>query len=163
MHCRFVIPLLIVLFFSLLCTAIEIGFTIPRINHTEEFRQFETIINKSRVSEQTFELQIQITTVLSLGVGQRATQGEDFEIVGVNGSVVVLRMTPKENSILLPYLIQEDPTPESQEVFQLFVTPNPGSPAFSCDTYNGCYQILEIVIIDDDGELYKFYFFLVDS
>ena len=112
------------------------------------------------MSEQTFELQIQITTVLSPGVGQRATQGEDFEIGGVTGSIVVLRMTPEENSILFPYRIQEDSTPESQEVFQLFVTPNPGSLAFSCDTYNGCYQQLEVVIIDNDGE---FYFFLMES
>ena len=157
-----IIPLLIAIFFSLLSTAIDIGFTIPRINHTEEFRQFETIINKSRVSEQTFELQIQFTTVLS-EVGKRATQGEDFEIGGVTGSIVMLRMRPEENSISFTYLIREDPTPENQEVFQLFVTPNPGSPAFSCDTYNGCYQRVEIVIIDNDGELYKFYFFLMES
>ena len=154
--------MLIAIFFSLLSTAIDIGFTVQRISHSEEFRQFAAIINKSRVSEQTFELQIQITTVLS-EVGQRATQGEDFEIGGVTGSTVVLRMTPEENSISFTYRIREDPIPENQEVFQLFVTPNPGSPAFSCDINNGCYQRVEVVIIDNDGELYKFYFFLMDS
>ena len=111
------------------------------------------------MSEQTFELRIQITTILS-GVGQRATRGEDFEIGGVIGSIVVLQMRPEENSISFTYLIQDDPTPENQEVFQLFVTPNPGSPAFSCDIYNGCYLRVEVVIIDDDGE---FYFFLMES
>ena len=115
---------------------------------------FDTIINKSRESEQTFDLRIQITTVLS-GVGRSTTQGEDFEIFGAPGTnIVVQRMSPDENNVIFSYRIHEDSTPENQEVFQLFVTPNPGSPAFSCDVNNGCYQRLEVVIIDNDGELY---------
>ena len=103
------------------------------------------------MSEQTFELLVQITTVMS-GIGQRATQDRDFRIGGVTGSSVILRMTPAENSIPFSYFILEDTTPENQEVFQLFVTPNPGTPAFGCDINRGCHQRIEIVIIDDDGE-----------
>ena len=69
-------------FLPSLSTAIEIGFTVQRISHTEEFRQFAAIINKSRVSEQTFELKIETGTILTR-YGLRATQGEDFQIGGV--------------------------------------------------------------------------------
>ena len=142
--------LLLFSFLFLLSTAIDIGFTVPTINHTEEFRQFDTIINKSRVSEQTFELRIQITTVLS-GVGRRATPGQDF-VIRDGSNIVTQLMNPNENSINFAYRIREDSTPENQEVFQLFVTPNPGTPAFGCDINRGCHQRIEIVIIDDDGE-----------
>ena len=69
-------------FLPSLSTAIEIGFTVQRISHNEEFRQFAAIINKSRVSEQTFELKIETGTILTR-YGLRATQGEDFQIGGV--------------------------------------------------------------------------------
>ena len=156
--------LLLFSFLFLLSTAIDIGFTVPTINHTEEFRQFDTIINKSRASEQTFVLRIQITTVLS-GVGRRATPGQDF-VIGAGMDIVTQvtqRMAPGENSINFGYGIREDFTPENQEVFQLFVTPEPGSPAFGCDINSGCHQRVEIVIIDNDGELQKSYFSLVES
>ena len=146
------------LFSTLLSTAIEIGFTVQRINHTEDFRQFAATINKSRVSEQTFELRIEIGTFLSR-YGLRATQGEDFQIGGVtqqNQTFLIMQMTPEQNSISLIYQILGDIIPENQEVFQLYVTPNPNSPAFYC-SYNGCYPRIEIVIIDDDGELYNFF------
>lgn len=129
-----------------------------RISHTEEFRQFAATINKSRVSEQTFELRIEIGTFLS-GYRLRATQGEDFQIRGVtqqNQTFLIMQMTPEQNSISLAYLILEDIIPENQEVFQLYVTPNPNSSAFYYCRYNGCYPRIEIVIIDDDGKLYNF-------
>ena len=47
-----------------------------------------------------------------------------------------------------------------QEVFQLSITPAIGSPAFTCTEANGCFQQLEIVIVDDDGKLGKFLDFL---
>lgn len=104
------------------------------------------------MSEQTFELQILITTAFS-GVGRRATPGQDFVIDGDTGSIVILQMTPQENSIPFTYRILEDLIPENNEVFQLFVIPNPGSPAFSCDLNSECYQRVEMVIVDNDGEL----------
>ena len=129
--------------------AIEIGFTLPRINHSEGLRQFETLINKSLVSEQTFFLRIQTTTHLS-GAGQRATLGEDFQTAE---PYLSRRMDPKENSILLSYLIYDDLTPENQEVFQLYITPDISSPPFGCSVTSGCYQQIEVVIIDNDGGL----------
>ena len=137
---------------STLFAAIEIGFRLRRINHTEEQADIETIIAKSRASEQTFEVQIEIGTLTS-PFGQSATQDEDF-VAGASGvSVVFQQLTPNESNISYSYRIIEDITPENQEVFQLSITPAIGSPAFTCTQANGCFQQLEVVIVDDDGEL----------
>ena len=133
---------------SLLFIAIEIGFTQRRIFHTEEFRQYYTLINKSRASELTFTPQVELSTRKS-SFGQSATQGEDFLPIG--GPMVLLILLPQPN-ILFPYQILEDNTPENQEVFQLSITPAIGSPTFTCTEANGCFQQLEIVIADDDGK-----------
>ena len=94
---------------------IEIDFTVRRISHSEEFRQFAAIVNKSCVSEQTFELKIETGTILTR-YGLRAIHRE--------------------------------------KIFKLVESHS--SPAFYC-SYNGCYPQIEIVIIDDDGELYNFF------
>ena len=141
--------------FSFLFTAIEIGFTRRRINRTEViFQQFDTLINKSRASEQTFIAQVEIST-LNSPFGQSATRGEDFQTFGALGlSTVLLRLQPSEANVIFPYQIIGDDIPENQEVFQLSVTPEIGSPTFTCTQANGCFQQLEIVIVDDDRELW---------
>ena len=132
--------------FLLLSAAIQIGFTQSTISHVEQNAQYhDAIINKSLVSEQTF---IVLVETLFSGIGQSATPGEDFQ---VNNSVVV--MTPEQNNIQFSYRIVDDNTPENEEVFQLNVTSGPGSPPFGCDKTDGCFQQLEIVIQDTDGEL----------
>ena len=131
-------------------TAIEIGFTRQRIYLIEDFQQYDTLINKSRESEQTFLLQIEVSTLLS-GAGQRATPDEDFQTSAINRWIQ--QMDPRENYITTSYLVCDDLTPENHEVFQLSVTPEISSPPFDCSITNGCYQQIEIVIIDDDGEL----------
>ena len=132
-------------------TAIEIGFTRRRIFHTEFlFFQFGTPINKSRASEQTFFLQVEISTHNS-AFGQSATQGEDFRVSSSGMSTVLLQLPPSQLNTFFSYIILGDSTPENQEVFQLSVTPVTGSPAFTCTESNGCFQQLEIVIVDDDG------------
>ena len=138
--------------FPLFSTAIEIGFTLRRINHIEDEAQFDTIVDKSLVSEQTFFVQIEISTLTS-PFGQSATQGVDFVAGSGDVSVVFERLEPGQNNISFSYRIIEDNTPENQEVFQLSITPSINSPAFSCSEANGCFQQLEIVIQDDDGEL----------
>ena len=139
---------------SLLFTAIEIGFTQRRIFHIEEFRLFDTLINKSRASEQTFIAQVEISTLKS-PFGQSATRGEDFQ-TGVPGrSTVLLTLQPNETNTLFSYQIIGDNTPENREVFQLSVTPAIDSPTFTCTEANGCFQQLEIVIVNDDGEFSK--------
>ena len=150
-----VFPIFLLTIFSIfpLSAAIDIGFTVPRINHTEQFAQYDTIINKSLVSEQTFEIQIQIVTP-TLRVGQRAIQGEDFNIGARNG-VVFLRMTPAEQILHFAYQLIGDNTPENQEVFQLSITPVINTPSFGCNITSGCYQQIDIVIKDDDGALSK--------
>ena len=137
---------------SHLTAAIEIGFTHRRIFHTEVFQQFDTLINKSRTSEQTFTAQVEIST-LNSPFGQSATRGEDFQ-TGLPGIfTVLLRLCPTEPNALFSYQIIGDNTPENQEVFQLSITPAIDSPTFTCSQANGCFQQLEIVIVNDDGEL----------
>ena len=70
------------------------------------------------------------------------------------------RLLPPGPSILFSYQLIGDNTPENQEVFQLSITPAIGSPTFTCTETNGCFQQLEIVIVDDDGKLGKFLDFL---
>ena len=139
---------------SLLFTAIEIGFTRRRILHTEEFRLFDTLINKSRASEQTFLVQVE-TTTLNSPFGQSATRGKDFRTGAPGYSTALRRLFPNESYITFAYQIIADNTPENQEVFQLSVTPAIDSPTFTCTQANGCFQQLEIVIVDDDGEFRK--------
>ena len=115
------------------------------------FEQFDTLINKSRASEQTFIAQIELTT-LNSPFGQSATRGQDFQIPGA--TVVFLRLSPNDPNRLFSYQIIEDNTPENQEVFQLSITTAIGSPAFTCTQANDCFQQLEVVIVDDDGELW---------
>ena len=137
---------------SHLTAAIEIGFTQRRIFCTEGFQQFDTLINKSRASEQTFVAQVEIST-LNSPFGQSATRGEDFR-TGVPGNpTVLLTLRPNDTNIPYSYLIIGDNTPENQEVFQLSITPAIGTPTFTCTQANGCFQQLEIVIVNDDGEL----------
>ena len=62
-------------------------------------------------------------------------------------------LLPSEPNVAFTYLIREDNTPENQEVFQLSITPAIDSPTFTCSEANGCFLQLEIVIVDDDGEL----------
>ena len=66
---------------------------------------------------------------------------------------MIRRLLPFEPNVPFSYQIIGDDTPESQEVFQLSITPAIGSPTFTCTQANGCFQQLEIVIVDDDGEL----------
>ena len=137
---------------SYLSTAIEIGFTLRRIFHTEQFRTFDTLINKSRASEQIFFAQIEIST-LNSPFGQSATQDEDFLTGPPGQSTVIQGLFPSQPNRIFSYQLIEDNTPENQEVFQLSITPEIGSPAFTCTEANGCFPQLEIVIVDDDGEL----------
>ena len=137
-----------------LTAAIEIGFTQRRIFHTEVFQLFNTIINKSRTSEQTFFAQVEIS-ILNSPFGQSATRGEDFQIGLHNYSTVLRRLEPREANVIFSYLIIGDNIPENQEVFQLSVTPAVDSPTFTCTQANGCFQQLEIVIVNDDGELWQ--------
>ena len=116
------------------------------------FEQFDTLINKSRASEQNFTAQVEIST-LNSPFGQSATRVADFQ-TGLPGmSTVAVRLAPSQPNRVFSYLIREDNTPENQEVFQLSVTPAIDSPAFTCIQANGCFQQLEVVIVDDDGEL----------
>jgi len=117
------------------------------------FGQFETLINKSRASEQTFTARIEIST-LNSPFGQSATRGEDFQISGA--TILLLILEPPIPNRSFSYQIIGDNTPENHEVFQLSITPDIGSPTFTCTEANGCFQQLEVVIVDDDGKFGNF-------
>ena len=117
------------------------------------------LINKSHASEQTFIAQIEIST-LNSPFGQSATRGEDFQIGDPDRSTVLLELAPSQPNTLFTYQIIGDDIPEYQEVFQLSITPEIGSPTFTCTQANGCFQQLEIVIVDDDGKFGKISSFL---
>ena len=143
-------------FFPFLSTAIEIGFTRERITRLEQLAQFDEIINKSRVSEQTFQLQIEISTIITGSGLQRATQDEDFAIGQHGVTLVYTSLAPSESNLPFSYIIFQDNRPENTEVFQVSVTPDPrnaSSPSFDCNRDNGCYRRLEVRIEDGDGEL----------
>ena len=164
---RVVSVFIAVFFLSLLSTAIEIGFTRESITRFEEFAsQFDEMITKSRVSEQTFQLQIEISTIITGSGLQRATQDEDFAISDPNVTLVYTRLAPSESNLMFSYTISFDNRPENTEVFQVSVTPDPrnaSNPSFDCNRDNGCYRRFEVRIEDDDGELslYLSYEFLV--
>ena len=69
--------------------------------------------------------------------------------------ILFIRIDPSEPNNLFSYQILGDNTPENQEVFQLSITPAISSPTFTCTEANGCFQQLEIVIVNDDGKLGK--------
>ena len=114
------------------------------------------MITKSRVSEQTFQLQIEISTVISGSGLQRATQDEDFAISLPNTTLMYNQLFPSDSNLQFGYQIFQDNRPENTEVFQVSVTPDPrnaSNPSFDCNSDNGCYRQIEIRIEDDDGEL----------
>ena len=149
--------LIAVFFLPFLSTAIEIGFTRERITRLEQFASlYDEIINKSRVSEQMFELQIEISTIISGSGLQRATQDEDFAIASPGATLVYNTLFPSESNLQFGYQIFQDDIPENTEVFQVSVTADPryaSNPSFDCNRDNGCYRRLEVRIEDDDGEL----------
>ena len=149
--------LIAVFFLPFLSTAIEIGFIRERITRFEQnAAQFDGIITKSRESEQTFKLQIEISTIITGSGLQRATQDEDFAISLPGVTLVYNTLAPSESNLVFTYQIFQDSRPEITEVFQVSVTPDPrnaSNPSFDCNSDNGCYRRFEIRIEDDDGEL----------
>ena len=108
------------------------------------------------MSEQTFQLQIEISTIITGSGLQRATQDEDFAISSPNTTLVYSTLFPWESNLSFGYIIYQDNRPENTEVFQVSVTPDPrnaSNPSFDCNRDNGCYRRFEVRIEDDDGEL----------
>ena len=108
------------------------------------------------MSEQTFLLQIEISTIITGSGLQRATQDEDFAISLPSTTLVYSTLTPMESNLPFGYQIFQDNIPENTEVFQVSVTPDPrnaSNPSFDCNSDNGCYRRIDIRIEDDDGEL----------
>ena len=156
----------------LLPLAIEIGFTQARVEHNETGAQFSAVLRKDRPSEQTFFIRIQISTPRIQRVGEPATafpsQPADFALANftLGTRTVIFALTPADNGTELEYTIFEDNIPENTEIFQLSAAPDPntlGTPDFDCDDdpmfrFNGhdCFPDLQVLILDDDGELLLF-------
>ena len=65
-------------------------------------------------------------------------------------------LTPDDHEVEITYLILEDETPESTEIFLVSSRAVPGSPAFDCDGLQDCFPELQVSVVDDDGELLNF-------
>ena len=149
--------------FSSFPPAIEIGFTQERVEHNELNATFSAIIMKTRPSEQTFNIQVRISTPRILGFGEPATLGDDFEFPDVGdfriGDVLNVTMKPDDNETEISYQIFEDQIPERTEIFLISSRAFPGSPPFfDCDDGSGlqdCFPELQVSVVDDDGELMK--------
>ena len=156
----------------LLPLAIEIGFTQTTAVHSETGEQFSAVLRKDRLSEQTFFIRIQISTPRIQGLGEPATafpsQPADFALANftLGTRTVIFALTPADNDTEFEYTIFEDNIPENTEIFQLSAAPDPntpGNPDFECDNdpmfrFNGrdCFLDLQVLILDDDGELLLF-------
>ena len=132
--------------------AVEIGFTEKSVNHTESEANFSAVVKRFLQSEQTFQIQIQISAPRILGLGEPATLGDDFQTT----SVLNVTLTPDDNEVEITYLILEDETPESTEIFLVSTLAVPGSPAFDCDGLQDCFPELQVSVVDDDSELLNF-------
>ena len=132
--------------------AIEIGFTRERVEHTESPANSSAIIRKSRPSEQTFQIEVQITTPQILGLGLPATRGDDFQI----SNVLPVTLTPDDDQVEITYQIVGDEIPERTEIFLISMFCDfPNSPTFDCDVLQECFSELQVSIIDDDGESFQ--------
>ena len=70
--------------------AIEIGFRYERVNHSETEANYTAVLERDRPSEQTFQLEILISTPHIMGLGEPATQGDDFQA----NNVSIVTLTP---------------------------------------------------------------------
>ncbi len=138
-------------------TAIEIGFQFPSYTYSEADGFIDEnnlnpnvvpiFLNKSRDSEQTFEVIIRASTGgFSGGVGN-AEHGDDGDYsIGV--SVFLEDFEPHQNSILLPLQILQDDLPEGREAARLVSLQAEGSVA----DFNPSPNANTIIFIDDDGD-----------
>ena len=131
--------------------AIEIGFTQARIEHNETEANFMAILEKDRQSEQTFQIEILISSPYILGLGEPATQGDDFQA----NNVSIVTLTPDDNQMEIVYQIVGDKLSERLETFLVSSCAIPNTPAFDCDGQD-CFSELQVSVIDNDCKLLKF-------
>ena len=131
--------------------AIQIGFEQSRVSHSEADTNFSANITKSRPSEQTFLIEVQVTTPQILGLGVSATRGDDFQI----GNLSLVTLTPDDDQVEITYQIVGDEIPERTEIFVISTFCDvPSSPDFGCDVLQERFPELQVLITDDDGELH---------
>ena len=135
----------------LLPLAIEIGFRHERVVHSETEASYTAVLERDRPSEQTFQLEILISTPHILGLGEPATQGDDFQA----NNVSIVTLTPDDNQVEIVYQIVGDKISERLETFLVSSCAIPNTPAFDCDGQD-CYSELQVSVIDNDCKLLKF-------
>ena len=131
--------------------AIKIGFKQARVNHSESEASYTAVLEKDRQSEQTFQMEIHICTPYILGLGEPATQGDDFQA----NNVLTVTLTPDDNQTEIVYQIVGDKISERPETFLVSSRAIPNTPAFDCDGQD-CFSELQVSVIDNDCKLLKF-------
>ena len=71
--------------------AIKIGFKQARVEHNESEANYTAVLEKDRQSEQTFQIEILISSPHIVGLGEPATQGDDFQVSNVS----IVTLTPE--------------------------------------------------------------------
>ena len=85
------------------------------------------------MSEQTFLIDIEASDTLFLGAPVReATFGEDYRLLGTNGSTVVITFPPSAQRVPVDFVLLPDDIPEVDEGFFVSSTPSesPDAPIF---------------------------------
>ena len=107
-------------------------------------------LEKDRQSEQTFVIRIEVNisqVAPATPLGREApSMLPDFFVI-----TRVVTMTPEDDDSMVRYVIFDDNIPENTESFRLSAIPNPGTPSYGCD--GDCFQELQVLILDDDGDI----------
>jgi len=137
--------------------AIEIGFRNSTVQHNEEERLFDAILEKDRPSELEYVVDVVVSTP-NTGDGRAATPSVDFSLGNLVIGETEVRVAPNQDRVMFSYRIFQDNIPENTELIQLSSSSNE-DPTFLCDDdpmfrFNGrdCFRDLQIQILDDDGE-----------
>ena len=132
--------------------AIKIGFRHERVEHNEAEANYTAVLEKDRQSEQTFQIEILISSPHIVGLGEPATQGDDFQASSVSNVTLI----PDDNQTEIIYQIVGDKISERPETFLVSSHAIPTTPAFDCDGLQDCFPELQVSVVDDDSELLNF-------
>ena len=120
-----------------------------RISESEA--SYTAVLEKDRQSEQTFQMEIRISTPYILGLGEPANPGDDFQVSSLSN----VTLTPDDNQTEIVYQIVGDEISERTEIFLVSSRAIPNTPAYDCGGQD-CFSELQLSVTDNDGTLLKF-------
>ena len=141
-------------------SALQIGFVNQSYNFTEPRRRqliTDVIIVKENnvITEQTYSVVITASTpanpLLNAATPEPIGGGiHDYSLGQPGQTFGQSDIDPDEQSIIFPFILNDDQSPEGVESFQLTITPTVGFPTYRSPTT--LFTTTLINIIDDDGK-----------